>query len=53
MDRRIKQVLTVLVLAAGGLVMLSRLTACNTVAGVGKDTEQAGHEIHEEADEHR
>ena len=27
--------------------------ACNTIKGVGKDTERAGEEIQEEADEHR
>jgi len=29
------------------------LTACNTVAGVGQDVSHAGHEITEEAKEHK
>ena len=28
-------------------------TACNTMHGVGKDTEKAGQKIEKEADEHR
>ena len=28
-------------------------TACNTMHGVGKDTERAGEKIQKEADEHR
>lgn len=29
------------------------VTACNTVAGAGQDVSHAGHEITEEANEHR
>ena len=29
------------------------LTACNTVEGAGKDVSKAGHEVSEEANEHR
>ena len=40
----------VLVILGGASTML---TACNTVDGAGKDVAHAGHEISEEAKEHK
>ena len=42
----------IIVLAFLGAFLLGA-GACNTVKGVGKDTERAGQEIQEEADEHK
>jgi predicted small secreted protein len=42
------------VIALAGLVAISLMTtACNTVAGVGKDTSAAGKAVTEEANEHK
>jgi entericidin B len=41
---------TVLILLS--LVVIASLSACNTVKGVGKDTERAGEIIQKEAEQH-
>ena len=40
----------ILVILGGASTML---TACNTVEGAGKDVSKAGHEVSEEAREHK
>ncbi len=40
----------VLVILGGASAIL---TACNTVEGAGKDVSKAGHEVSEEANEHK
>lgn len=45
-----KKILSVLVMA-GTLGMLLSVSACNTVAGAGKDVERAGDAIHDKARE--
>ena len=48
MNTTIRRILVVLLI---GTFSLS-LAACNTMRGVGKDTEKAGEKIQEEAEEH-
>lgn len=50
MKRKIKSLLTVLVLTAGGFFVLTQVVACNTVEGVGEDTQEAGEAIEDAAD---
>lgn len=45
-----KKILSALVMA-GTLGMLLSVSACNTVAGAGKDVERAGDAIHDKARE--
>ncbi|MGH8106028.1 MAG: entericidin A/B family lipoprotein [Arenimonas sp.] len=33
-------------------IFIMSITACNTVAGIGKDTQKVGEEIEEEAEKH-
>jgi predicted small secreted protein len=40
-------------ISAAGLTMLSALSGCNTVEGVGRDLERAGDAIQDEADDTR
>jgi len=41
-------------LAVAGLIAISlAASACNTVAGAGKDTSDLGHKVTEEANEHK
>jgi predicted small secreted protein len=48
MNTQLRKTLTVLLI--GGFVL--NLVACNTMKGVGKDTEVAGEVIQKEADRH-
>jgi predicted small secreted protein len=48
MTIRARKILAPLLLA----VLTAGLSACNTMRGVGEDTEELGEEIQEEVDEH-
>jgi predicted small secreted protein len=50
MRKYIAITLTSLVVIIGASTFL---TACNTVEGAGKDVSKAGHEVSEEANEHK
>jgi len=50
MRRKLSLAFMVLVVLGGASTIL---TACNTVEGAGKDVSHAGHEISEEAKEHK
>jgi predicted small secreted protein len=50
----LNKIVSLKVIALTGLFAISLMTtACNTVAGAGKDTSAAGHAITEEANEHK
>ena len=49
MNAKIRKISTLLLISAFSF----GVGACNTMKGVGKDTEQAGKKIQQEADEHK
>jgi predicted small secreted protein len=49
MNAKIRKISTLLLIGAFAF----GVGACNTMKGVGKDTEQAGKKIQQEADEHK
>ena len=50
MRRKLSMAFIALVILGGATPVL---TACNTVEGAGKDVSKAGHEVSEEAKEHK
>jgi predicted small secreted protein len=50
MTQKLRSLLMALFLLAGGTLVLTQVAACNTVEGIGEDTQEAGEAIEDAAD---